>query len=155
MKNVLLILAGTKTPDAMIEAAAAIAKKESSRLIAVYILEPGKASEVFDTFTDIGFIGDKPTTELSESLMKDYRQRGYEELGRAQMKAMELGVDFEPDLEEGDYVSTALDAIEKWSVGVALAVRPKKKHLINYFSKTPLEDLIAGAPCEVMVFDEN
>lgn len=155
MKSVLLILAGTKTPDAAIESAAALAKKESSRLVALYILEPGLTSGVFDTFTDIGFIGDKPSTELSESLMKDFRQRGYEELGRAQVKAMEIGVDFEPVLVQGDFVSTALDGVEKYGACAVVVVRPVKKHLINYFSKSPVDELKASAPCEVLVFDEK
>lgn len=155
MKNVLLILAGTKTPDSMIESAADIAKKESAMLVALYILEPGKASEVFDTFTDIGFIGDKPTTELSESLMKDFRQRGYEELGRAQIKAMELGVDFEPVFVQGDYVTSALEAIEKYGASSVVAGRSRKKHLVDYFSKSPVDELKASAPCEVIVFDEK
>ena len=75
-------------------------------LVALYLLEAGAANDAFDTFSDIGFIGDKPSAQVSEAIMKEMRQRGYEELGRVQIKAMEEGVAFEPLLEDGEPVSS-------------------------------------------------
>lgn len=157
MKNVLLVLTGTGTPDKAIEYAASTAAKEKARLVALYILEEGLANEVFDTFTDIGFIGDKPSQELSESIMKDYRQRGYEELGRVQIKAMEEGVEFEPLMEQGEFVSKVVEQIGRWDASIAVLVRRKKKgRLFKYFSRSLADEVKQkAAGCEAVIFEEE
>lgn len=155
MKNILLVLSATGTPDEVIDYAVKRAKAGPSTLVAVYLLEANAASEVFDTFTDIGFIGDRPSTQLSESIMKEYRQRGYEELGKVQIKAMEEGVDFEPLMEEGEAMGKVLSIIKRLDIGTAVAVKKKRKAFFKYFSRSFADELREKAHCEVIVFTEE
>lgn len=156
MKKVVLVLSTSGTPDEVIDYAVKRAKDENAGLIALYLLESELAKEAFDAFTDIGFIGDKPSSELSESLMREYRQRGYEELGRVQIKAMEAGLDFEPLMEEGGFVDKVLEAVRKWEAVVAVLYRRKaRRAFMKYFSKSPADEVKEKAPCEVVVFNEE
>lgn len=155
MKDVLLVLSTSGTSDEVLDFAVDKAKKDGVGVVALYILEAGLANEVFDTFSDIGFIGDRPSTELSESIMKEYRQRGYEELGRVQIKTMEAGVDFEPVMEQGEFVQKVLEEIRKRDIGVAVLVKRKKRAFMNYFSKSLADEVKEKAPCEVVVFSEK
>lgn len=154
-KKVLLVLSTSGTSEEAIDYAVSRAKGDGAGLMALYLLETGLAGEVFDTFSDIGFIGDKPSTELSETIMKEYRQRGYEELGRVQIKAMEEGVDFEPVMEQGDFVSTVLDFIERTGAAAAVLVKRKKRRFLKYFSRSLAEDVKERAGCEVVIFTER
>ncbi len=154
-KKVLLVLSTSQTSEEAVDYAVNRAKKEGARLVALYLLEAGLAGEVFDTFSDIGFIGDRPSTELSESIMKEYRQRGYEELGKVQIKAMEEGVDFEPVMEQGDFVSKVLGLIESTGATVAVLVRRKKRPLFKYFSRSLADEVKEKAGCEVVLFTEG
>ncbi len=155
MKKVLLVLSTSGTSAEAIDYAVKRAKDENAALVALYILETGLANEVFDTFSDIGFIGEKPSMELSESIMKEYRQRGYEELGRVQVKAMEEAVGFEPLMEQGEFVRAVLDMIKKSGAGVAVLVRRKKKQIFKYFSRSLADEVKEKAPCEVVLFTEE
>lgn len=154
-KMVLLVLLTSGTPERAISFAVQRAKKENSRLVALYLLETELAKEAFDRFSDMGFTGDKPSSRLSESLMKEYRQRGYEELGRVQIKAMEEGVGFEPLTEEGSYVSTVLDLIERFDIGTAVLVKRRERAFLKYFSRSLSADVKKNAPCEVVIFTEE
>lgn len=155
-KKVLLVLSTSRTSDEVIDSAVEEARKRDATLVALYILEKELANEVFDTFTDIGFIGDRPSADITESLMREYRQRGYEELGKVQVKAMEAGVGFDSVMEEGNYVTTVLDAVAGMDVALAVLVRKKKKKsLLKYFSRSLVEEVREQAPCEVIVFEEN
>ncbi len=120
----------------------------------LYLLDTELAREAFDTFTDIGFIGDKPSSELSESLMREYRQRGYEELGVVQIKAMEAGVGYEPIMEEGGFVSKVLDVVTRMDVTLAVLVSRRERSLVKYFSRSLAEEVKDLAGCEVMVMPE-
>jgi len=154
MKKTLLVLSTSGTPDEVINYAVARAKKEGLGLIALYILDTGLASSVFDTFSDVGFIGEKPSEELSEALMKEYRQRGYEELGRVQVRAMEEAVEYDPVMEQGDYVQKTLEFIRDRDVSVAVLIQRKKSDLFKYFKRSHADEVREKAACEVVVFNE-
>ncbi|MEK6532047.1 MAG: universal stress protein [Deltaproteobacteria bacterium] len=153
--KILLVLTSAGTPDEAISYAVDRARKDGVTLVALYILTTGPADSVFESFTDTGFIGDKPTTELSEAIMKDFRQRGYEELGRVQIKAMEEGVDFEPMMEQGDVLGNVLKVVDAMDIGAAILVRKKKKPLFKYFSISVVDEIKEKAKCEVVVFGRD
>ena len=154
MKNVLLVLSASGTAESWIDIAVQRAVKDGLGLVVLYILDKDLADEAFDAFTDIGFIGDKPSSELSESLMREYRQRGYEELGAVQVKAMEEGVAFEPLMEEGSFVSKVLEVIERMNVSVAVVVSRRERSLLKYFSRSLAQEVKDLAGCEVVVLAE-
>jgi len=143
------------TPEEVIDYAVGRAKERGCAILALYVLDTGLSSGVFDSFTDVGFIGDRPTTELSEALMKEYRQRGYEELGKVQIKAMEQAVDFEPVMEQGEFVPVVLDAIDKNNAALAVLIKRKKKDFMKYFSASHIDEVRERASCEVIVFKED
>lgn len=155
MKKVLFVIPPSGATDEAIETAVKRAKKDGASLAALYLLEAGAASDAFDKFTDIGFIGDRPSAEVSESLMKQQRQSGYEELGRVQIKAMEEGVDFEPLMEAGEPVSTVLSLIESMGISVVVLVKKRQKAIFKYFSRSLADDIKEKAPCEVVVIAEG
>ena len=155
-KKVLLVLSSSGASEEAVDFAVARAKNDGAGLIALYLLETGAAGQVFETFSDSGFIGEKPSSELSESITKEYRQRGYEELGKVQIKAMEEGVDFEPLMEEGDFAYKVLKLIEATGASVAVLVKSKKRRsLFKYFSRALAEEVKERAGCEVVLFTES
>jgi nucleotide-binding universal stress UspA family protein len=154
VKNILLVLSTSRTSEKALDFAVETAKREKASLVALYLLETELANEVFDRFSDIGFIGDRPSMQLSEAITKEYRQRGYEELGRVQIKAMEEGVPFEPLMEQGDYVEKILEVIRDRDIDMAVAVRRKPSTLLKYFSRSVADELAEKAPCKIHVFEE-
>ena len=159
-KKLLLVLSTSKTSDEAVEYAVAHAQKEGLGLVALYIIEQGLIDELFDRFTDIGFIGDKPSTELIEAVMKEYRQRGYEEVGRVQVRAMEENIDFDAVSGQGDFVENILQVISSHDVSTAVIVRRKGSAFLRYSSRSiraqsRIDELKEKAPCEVTVFEEK
>ena len=156
MNKVLLILSTSRTSDKAVDFAVNKARALGTGLIALYIIDSELTNEVFDKFTDIGFIGDKPSTELTEAIMKEYRQRGYEEIGRVQIKAMEQGVDFDAVTAQGDFVEESLEVIEKHAISSAVVVRLKTSKVsgfMKYFSRSMCAELEQQAQCEVVIFE--
>jgi len=156
MKNVLLVISKKGVSEKALSRAVLAAKKDKSTLYAFCGLGSGAADDASDKFTDIGFIGDKPSAQVSEAIMKDYRQRGYEELGKVQIKCMEEGVAFEPLMEqEGDFVESILSLVEGHSIALVVITGEKRSHLRRYLSKSPEDELKEKAACEVEVFTEE
>ncbi len=149
--KILLVLSTHSQSDRAIDYAVKRASEEECGLLAFFLLESELAEEASERFSDIGFTGDRPTASLSESLMREYRQRGYEALGMVQIKAMEEGVDFEPLMGEGPYVATILGVIEEHNIGLAVIQGRKEKSLFNYFRKGLSTELKEAASCEVVI----
>lgn len=155
MKKILIALSTAGTPDKAIDYAVERARKEKTGLVALYVIDADLAEEVFESFSDMGFIGDRPSTLLSESIMKEYRQRGYEELGRVQIKTMEAGVDFEPLIERGDFAAKVLELVRRLDVKLAVVVKKGKKTFLKYLSRSPADEVKEKAPCEVVIFTDE
>ncbi|MCK4738459.1 MAG: universal stress protein [Deltaproteobacteria bacterium] len=155
MKKVMLILSTSRTSTEAVNFAVKKAKALGGGLLALYIIESELTDELFDRFTDIGFIGDKPSTELTMAVQKEYRQRGYEEVGRVQVLAMEEGIDFDALTIDGDFTKVALQVIDERDIGLVVAVKRKLSFLKRYFSRSVVDELTESATCEVVVFEED
>lgn len=150
---ILLFLSASGDSDEAIAYAVKRAKTEGKGLVAVYVIETDLANEVFDTFSDIGFIGDRPSAQLAKALMKEYRQRGYDELGRVQIKAMEEGVDFDPHLEQGEFKTVVRDSAEHFNPSAVVVIRRARGGIMKYFSGPPEDDIKKVVTCEAVVFE--
>lgn len=155
MKKILLVLSYPGFSGKAIDEAVRTAKKEKAALAALYLLEPGAAESVFDKFSDIGFMGDRPAEDLSKLVMKESRQRGYEALGKVQIKAMEEGVVFEPLVEEDATVEKVLSVIDKTDPAVVLVLKKKQRAFFKYFTRSLADELAERASCEVTVITEE
>jgi nucleotide-binding universal stress UspA family protein len=155
MKDVLLVLTSPGAPEEAIDYALDRAKKSGAGLVALFLVEAGVANEVFDTFSDIGFTGDRPSAQLSEALLREYRERGREELDRVKARAERAGVAFDSSLDQGDYVTKVLGEIKGRQATLAVLVRRKTRRLFKYFSLSLADEVKVKAPCEVVVFAEG
>ncbi|MCK5237195.1 MAG: universal stress protein [Deltaproteobacteria bacterium] len=155
MNKVILILSTSGTSNEAIEFAVKEAKERNSSLLALYIIETGLTNELFDRFTDIGFIGDKPSSDLVEAVQKEYRQRGYEEIGKAQVRAMEESVNFDAVTLQGEFLKEAEKAIDEHDASLVVAVRKKKHSFLKYFSRSLADELKKRSKVEVIIFNEE
>lgn len=155
MEKVLLILSNARTSLKAVKYAIDMAKKKESILIALFIIETEVVNEVFETFSDIGFIGDKPSTKLTQAMMREFRQRGYEELQLVEDLAKEQDVTVDPIIEEGDFLDKALWVIDKYDIGSAVAIKKKRSAIASYFIKSKVLKLEELAACTMEIFEEE
>jgi hypothetical protein len=102
----------------------------------------------------MAIVGERPSMELTEAVMKDYRQRGYEELGHVQIKAMEVGLPYDLIMEQGAYLESVLEVIGERGVETAVVSRRKPNVILKYFSRSVADELKKSASCEVHIFEE-
>ncbi|OGP12665.1 MAG: hypothetical protein A2052_07835 [Deltaproteobacteria bacterium GWA2_54_12] len=155
MKKILLVLSYPGFSGRAIDEAVRSAKKEKATLAALYLLEAGAAESVFDKFSDIGFMGDRPAEDLSKLVMKESRQRGYEALGKVQIKAMEEGVDFEPLVEEDATVEKVLSVIDKTDPSAVFVLKKKQRAFFKYFTRSLADELAERVSREVVIITEE
>ncbi len=155
MKKILLVLSVAVTPEKAIDYAIERAGMDKTGLVVLYVIDTEPAEEILESFSDVGFVGDRPSMRLSESIMKEYRQRGYDEIGRVQIKAMEAGVEFEPIMEQGDLAEKVLELIRRFDIKLAILTKKGKRSFFKYLSRSPSDEVKEKAACEVVVFTDE
>ncbi len=154
LNNILLVLSTTRQSPATIDLALAKAKEKSSFLTGVFILDSGIPESIFDKLTDIGFTGEKPSQQLHESILSEYRERGVRKMKEIEDLASGHGVPFESIIRKGDFTTECLSVIDEKKVDLVIVTRKKRSSLSRFIFGSPLEEIQKKVDCEFIIVDE-
>jgi nucleotide-binding universal stress UspA family protein len=152
--NVLLLVPADREPQAAAAEAIAAAKQRGGRLIAVIALDPELVERVSATLSNFGFMGEKVSDEVGDTLLREYRTRA-EAAGQAIVaQAKAAGVEVEARYEEGDPGEICRRLIPALDVGLAVLLAERRSWLARLLAREPLR-IPALAGCQVRVVEED
>src|SRR3990172_6124633 len=111
MKNILLVLTTTCQVDRAVELAIDKAKNEKANLTALFIIDSSVSENIVSKMSDFGFLGDRPSSDLTHAILKEYRDQGNKKLDEIKWLPDCLWVYFPTIFKEGDYTELALTKI--------------------------------------------
>ncbi len=155
MKKFLLALSTTKYSKEAIDYAIDLAKQKEAELKVIFILDSNVPGTVFEKLTDIGFIGDKPSTDLQEAISNEYADQAKKVLVEIKDQSSEMGVECQTYLEEGDFGSKCLESIARFSADMIILARSRRSFFSRMFFGSAVDSLLRQAPCEIKIFDEE
>ena len=154
MKRIMLVLSTMRQSPKEIEYALQTAKKENAELLALFVIDSNVPSSVFQRLHEMDLIGEKPSEQLSEALMREYRQRGYEKLNEVEKKAKENNIHCTAYIEEGEFADEVLKMIKKLGVSLVILTRSHRSNISRFIFGSAVDELIKQSPCEVKIVDE-
>ena len=154
MKNILLVLSTTRQSPKTIDAAFEKAKQEKSDLTALFVLDSEMPETIFEKLTDIGFTGDKPSQQLHDSILQEYRVRGDKKLKELEDVAESLNVSFKTIIREGDFAKECLTAISEEEADFVIITRKKRSSLSRFIFGSAISEINSKAQCEMLIIDE-
>ena len=154
MKNILLVLSTTRQSPQTVELALEKAKEMGSDLTGLFVLDSGIPESIFDKLTDTGFTGEKPSQQLHDSILKEYKERGEKKLSEIEEMASKRGIRFESLIKKGDFVSECHSVITEKSSDMVIITRRKRSSLSRFIFGSPIDQLREISDCEFIVIDE-
>ena len=154
MKNILLVLSTTRQSPKTIELAMEKARDEKADLTALFVLDSGMPESIFEKLTDIGFTGEKPSEQLRDSILVEYRERGRTKLTEIETLAADMGIAFGSVVREGDFTTECLSAIREKEADLVIITRKKRSSLSRFIFGSPLEAIKSQAGCEMLIVEE-
>lgn len=154
MKNILLVLSTTRQSPKTVELAIEKARDEKADLTALFVLDSGMPESIFEKLTDIGFTGDKPSQQLRDSILVEYRERGKAKLGEIEAQAADMGISCGSIVKEGDFREECLSLIKEKKADLVIITRKKRSSLSRFIFGSPLEEIKNGAGCEMLIVEE-
>ncbi len=154
MENILLVLSTTRQSPKTVELAIEKVKKEKSSLTALFILDSEMPGSILEKLTDSGFTGEKPSQELHDSILTEYRERGRKKLEEIEDLANRMDVPFTAIIKEGDFITECLAEIKDRRSDVVLITRKKRSSLSRFIFGSPIEQIRDESECEMIIVEE-
>src|SRR3972149_3168844 len=126
MKNILLVLSTTCQVDRAIELAIDKAKNEKANLTALFVIDSSVSESVISKMSDFGFLGDRPSSDLTHAILKEYRDQGNKKLDEIKWLAEGLGSSCQAIVGGGDYNELCLKKIARFNIDYAIVTRCKR-----------------------------
>lgn len=154
-EKILLVLASGCQLQKSVDVAINETIKRKGKLAVLFVVDSKAAENITSALSDSGFIGDKPSQDLRNTLLNEYRQRAVNKVRDIAKEAYDEKVEINTYVIEGELEKTALKLIDE--IGATLIVIPRCK-------KVPMSEMIIGAactrlelkaPCEVLTVEEG
>ncbi|GIW41205.1 MAG: hypothetical protein KatS3mg076_1782 [Candidatus Binatia bacterium] len=154
MKNVLLVT----SPDAEAPKALAYAleraKETGGELVALAVLDPEVVRRLETTLAQVGFVGEKVSDRVVETVLREKRARAEAHLRQVAETATKEGVRCRVLVEQGDPSEICGRVIRSEGIGLAVLVAEKPSWLTRLLARSTAVPLPSLAGCEVKVMDE-
>ena len=155
MKKILLTLSTTRQSSKTVDYALKIAGDEKAKLIILFIVDPDLPQFVLDKMMDVGFMGDSPTKQLYQSILREYKERGQKIIEEISQAAKSLGIECTNIMTEGGFVKECLKVITKDKPEVAILTRADRSNLSRFLFGSAVNQLKQKSPCLIKVIKEE
>ncbi|HVO27973.1 MAG TPA: universal stress protein [Candidatus Margulisiibacteriota bacterium] len=155
MHNVLLVIPASKEPQRAGAAAIELARQRGGKLVALVVVDPNVPSYAASTLSDVGFMGEQVSEQVSETIVREQHTRAAALLHALAERAKKEGVVVTPIVEEGDIGDICRRVIRTHAIGSAVLVAEKQSWLTRFLSRSAAVQLPALSGCEVRVMEED
>lgn len=154
MTNVLLLLSPDIDAPNAITYAIRRAQELGGGLIAVAVLDAAMTERVASTLANVGFVGEKVSQNVMETLEREQRAQAEALLNRIEEQARKHGIAFQSMIEEGDPGEICAALVRQHDVVSAVLVAEKRSWLTRFLSRSAPMNLPALVGCEVKVMED-
>ena len=155
MGKVMLILSPTRHNPKSVDLAFSIVQKTKRSLTAVFIVDTKVSDAISGRIVDIGFLGDRVSTQLKNAILRDYETRGKRELQEVSERARELGIECETVVGRGDFVEESLRIAAEKQVEDIIVSRAERSNISRKLFGSAVNELLERSPCPVMVVNDS
>jgi nucleotide-binding universal stress UspA family protein len=154
MSNVLLLLSPENDAPNAIAYAIRRAGEVGGGLIAVAVLDAKLTERVATTLANVGFVGEKVSESVMETLEREHRAQAEDLLNQVGEQARKHGITFRPMIEEGDPGEICAALVREHEIATAVLVAEKRSWLTRFLSRSAPLNLPTLAGCEVKVMED-
>jgi nucleotide-binding universal stress UspA family protein len=127
MRRILLLLSGGGQRNAAVQAAIEKGISESpTEIVALYVIDAEVPASVSSWLIYVGFMGDRPSDDYHQTILKEYRRRAQEDLSEAAAQIGAAGLACKIRMEEGDLLQTIRRVLNEEQAELMVMALPAK-----------------------------
>ena len=155
MACLMLVLSPTRRNPKSVDLAISLVENTRRPLLAVFIIDTKVADAISGRIVDIGFLGDKVSTQLKNAILREYEERGRRELEEVRERAQASGLECELLIRRGDFVDECLKIAREKQVEDMVVSRAERSSVSRKLFGSAVNALLEKAPCPVMVVSNS
>lgn len=155
MGKVMLILSPTRRNPKSVDLALSLIRKTKRSLLAVFIVDTKVSEAISGRIVDIGFLGDRVSSQLKNAILSEYENRGRRELQEVKERAGHLGIGCETLVGRGDFVEESLRIAKEKKVEDIVVSRAERSNISRKLFGSAVNELLERSPCPVMVVSDS
>lgn len=154
MKKILLILTSSGASQELIAYALKVTKEKLGYLFGCYIIDSEVPDAVSSWLIYVGFMGDEPSGDYQNVILKEYKYRAEEKLAEIQKLADRECIEFESIILQGSFIEQVLKLVTDLKPELILIEKPQVLDFTRFLRKSIIEELKKQIPCEVEIVDK-
>ena len=154
MGTILLVLSTTRDSQKTVDLALERAGREKAPLTVLFVLDSAMPESIFEKLTDMGFTGEKPSEQLRDAILVEYRERGRKKLAEIEALAAPLGIPCETVMREGEFRAECLSLIAEKGAELVILTRKRRSSLSRFIFGSPVEEIRERTGCELLIVEE-
>ena len=95
MGDVMLVLSPTRYNPRSVDLALSLAQTSKRPLLAVFVIDTRVADAISERIVNVGFLGDKVSSQLQTAILKEYEDRGRRDSEDVENRAGKMGIECE------------------------------------------------------------
>ncbi|RMF62162.1 MAG: universal stress protein [Calditrichaeota bacterium] len=155
MKKILLILSFLRSSRKTIDEAIQLAKEKKAELLVFFVLDIEYADRIVDKLTDEGWISGKPTEQLYNSLLKEYKIQAENIVAEIEARAAQLNIPVRSVIRRGTVLDETLRITDLEEPDLIVVTRRKRSGLSRLIFGSLVKTLQKHVDCEVKIIDEE
>ena len=155
MSDILLLVPPDRQVTRAIDTALDLASARSAGLVAAVVIAIDASDRLSDRMIDVGFLGERITDQVSETLAREHRIRGQALLAEIAGQARARAIPCRTTIETGDPGEVCRRLVETEGVAAAVVVTDKRSWLARILAGAqPLRPPNLSG-CEVTLVEED
>jgi nucleotide-binding universal stress UspA family protein len=153
MKKVLLILSFLRSSPKTVEEALKIAGENRAELVVFFVLDVEYADNIARKLADEGWLGEKPSQQLYDSLLREYQSQAEKKIAEIRRRAEALNVPMRAIIKSGALLEETLRLASLEDPDLIVITRRKRSSLSRLIFGSLVNTLKKQVRCQVKIID--
>jgi nucleotide-binding universal stress UspA family protein len=153
MKKVLLILSFLRSSPKTVEEALHIARESDAELVVFFVLDIEYADNIARKLADEGWLGEKPSEQLYQSLLQEYQSQAEKKIAEIYHRAGELKVPVRAIIKRGPVLEETLRLADLEDPDLIVITRRKRSSLSRLIFGSMVKTLKEQVHSKVKIID--
>lgn len=152
MKKIVLLISGGGDVQQALEFALKTARQEKdAEIIPTYVIDDEVPASVSSWLIYVGFLGDKPSDEYKQAILKEYHHRAEDDLKEIAARISADGISCRTHLLEGPLLQTVKKTLAEEEADLLVIAVPGKSEVGSALYRDAARSLKKEALCEVKI----
>lgn len=151
MKKYLFLINNIDITTEQIDSAVSTVKSDEASITVLFVADGPDGEKIAERLTDSGFVGDKPSSDISEVIVEQNKRISDEVISLVEKKSLEESVKFSIISNTGSTLKAIIEAVNSGDFDKVILCEKKRGFFDKLFNKSFVDNIKANINCPIEI----